>query len=353
MKKAATIFLMTLIFAMLACGSTVPPSTPEPVSVVQASPVLEQPASPTESVEPEQGLVMEGTVSAPGLRVVYIRGGNLWSWTEAGGSSQLTDTGDMSTLRASGDGQLLAFIRENEIWTIRMDGTDARLVDIQARENGRLWFAPNSILLAVSTSDHIDVTDLNTGGKNTLVTYPVISEDYAPEVIWMPDSSGFKTIIPTVSDQAEMLYVFPDGTLASLAKFEMVSSPDAPYYFSPDGGYVIYTAKLEDGRESLHLMDSSGATKPYGEPGESIRAYGWFPDSKRFIFGQKGTSRLFLGQVDGSFVEVDLALPENIRWVDASHYLAIRNGELIWGDMNGAMMSIDSGVSEFDVHPVN
>jgi hypothetical protein len=315
--------------------------------------VPEQPVSPTESLETEPGMVTDVTVSVPGLRVVYIREGNLWLWTEADGTSQLTDTGDMSTIRVSDDGQILAFMRGNEVWTVHMDGTDARLVDTQASENGKLWLAPNNTLLAVSASDHIDLLDLSAGGKNTVVTYSIIPHGYAPQVIWMPDSSGFKTIIPVASDRAEMLYVFPDGTLASLAKFTMVSSPDNPYYFSPDGGYVIYTAKVDDGRESLHLMDSSGATRPYGESSESIRAYGWLPDSKSFAFGQTGTSRLFLGQVDGSPIAVDLALPEYIKWIDASSYLALRNGELIWGDMNGATMMIDSGVTEFDILPVN
>ena len=361
MTKPATIFLTAVIFVILACGSTTSPPTLEPVSspqggaVVEASPASGQPVSPTESLETEQGVATEVTVSVTGLRVVYLRGGNLWSWSEAGGSSQLTDTGDMSSIRVSDDGQLLAFMRGNEVWTVRMDGTGARLIDTQTGSDGRLWFAPNNTLLAVSADDHIDVLDLNTSGKMAGVTYPVIPGGYAPEVMWMPDSSGFKTIIPTPTEngKAEMLYVFPDGTVASLAKFAMVSSPDSPYYFSPDGGYLIYTAKSSDGDETLYLMDSSGATRPYGEPGENIRAYGWFPGSKRFVFGQKGTSHLYVGQVDGSPVEVELALPENLRWVDASHYLAIHKGKLIWGDMNGTAMTIDSGVTEFDFLPVN
>ena len=87
MKKISLIFLTTLIFAMLACGSTTPHLTPKPASIPQATPVPEQSVAPTESLEAEQGIVPEGTVSVPGLRVVYIREGNLWSWMEAGGAS--------------------------------------------------------------------------------------------------------------------------------------------------------------------------------------------------------------------------------------------------------------------------
>ena len=139
--KKISITLLTLIFVTLACGSTALPSTPEPVSVPQSTQMPEQSVSPTESLETEQDIVPKGTISVPGLRVAYIREGNLWSWMEAGGSSQLTDTGDMSTLRVSDDGQLLAFMRGNEVWTVRMDGTDARLVDTQTSENGKLWLA--------------------------------------------------------------------------------------------------------------------------------------------------------------------------------------------------------------------
>ena len=71
--------------------------------------------------------------------------------------AQLTDTGDMSIICLSDDGQLLAFMRGREVWTVRMDGQDARLLVTQAEAGGKLWFAPNGALLAVSTSDHIDV----------------------------------------------------------------------------------------------------------------------------------------------------------------------------------------------------
>lgn len=354
MTRTFSFFLLILILTTLACGSSAPPpsGTLQPAPQI-ASDLLTTPASPAESPALETEPAAGGTVSLPGLRVVYLRGGNLWSWTEAGGQAQLTDTGDMSTIRVSDDGQWLAFMRGREVWTVRMHGADARLLVTQADAGGRLWFAPNTALLAVSTSDHIDVIDLNTGGKTSVATYPALPDGYVPEAVWMPDSSGFKSVIPAAIEngQAEMLYVFPDGTVASLAKFAMVSPSESPSHFSPGGGYVIYVAKLGDGSESLYLMDSSGAAKPYGEPAAGIRAYGWFPNSKSFAFGWKGTARLFLGVVDGSPVEIALTLPETVRWVDGSHYLGIDGGDLIWGDLNGNEMVIDSAVTDFDIAP--
>jgi len=313
--------------------------------------VPEPDRAPEESLptEPESG--MPQTVSPQkGLRVVYIREGNLWSWTEASGKAQLTGNGDMSTARLSDDGQLLAFMRGREVWTVRMDGTDARLLVTQGDAGGALWFAPNGLLLAVSTRDHIDVIDLNTSFFNTVVTYPAISQGYYPEVVWSPDAFGFKTVIPpqTETEQGELLFVFTDGTLASLAKFALVSLTESLPFLSPDGGYVIYVAKMGDGKASLYLMDSSGATRPYGEPAESVRALSWMPDSKHFVYTLEVSARTFLGDVAGPPSEIVMESYQTIRWVEAEHFFAVQDGNLYLGDINGEKTLIDEGVSDFD-----
>jgi len=348
-KNRALTFSLMLILVTLACGSTTPLPATEPVSVTYVSPTPEQTVSSTE--EPDS--ITEQIVSVPGLRVVYIHAGNLWSWTEAGGVAQLTNTDDMSTIRVSDDGQLLAFMRGREIWKVRMDGTDARLLYTQAEEGGALWFSPSGSLLAVSTANHIDVIDLNTSSTATILTYPAIANGFFPEIIWTPDSFGFKTVIPPQAEigQAEFLFIFTDGTVASLAKFAMVSLFESFPFISPDGGYVIYVAKLGDGKESLYLMDSSGATRPYGEPAASVRTYGWLPDSKRFMFGLDEPLRTFIGNVSGPPTYNETIFPPTVRWVDNEHYLAIDSGILILGDLSRAQTLISSSVSDFDIAP--
>ena len=304
------------------------------------------PGSPTATPEPEPEYA---GVSALGLRVIYLRGGNLWSWTEAGGALQMTGTEDISSIRISDDTQLLAFMRGQDVWTVRMDGTDARMWDTQVEAGGALAFAPSGNLLAVSTRDHIDVLDLTTGAKTTVLTYVALPDGIYPEVIWTPDALGFKTVIPAPvpGGKAEMLFVFTTGTVASLAKFVMVGSSQ----LSPDGGYVIYAGDLGDGRQSLYLMDSSGATRPYGEASEAIELYGWLPDAKRFSFGNR--TRAFLGDVGGPPVDLGFILSGNVRWVDDAHYLFLDNGNLLLGDMSGSSILLDSDVTEFDAVLVN
>jgi hypothetical protein len=354
MKKIITIFSLALILGILACGTTAPLSTPEPASDTTTSSVPESSPTPKANPVPQLETTPAQTIAPPsGLQVIFIREGNLWSWTEAGGSMQLTGTGDMSTARLSGDGQLLAFMRGREVWTVNMDGTGARLLSTMAGEGAALWFAPNKSSLAVSTKDRIDVIDLANASSTPVVTYPAIADSYCPEVVWSPDASGFKTVIPpqTEKGQAELLFVFTDGTVASLAKFSMVPLSKSLPYISPDGGYIIYVVQSGDGEESLFLMDSSGAKKPYGEPAKSVRAYGWLPDSKQFVYREENPQYTYLGTIGGPPTEIQINFPMMVRWVDGEHYLALENGNLVLGDLSGGSLSIGSTVQDFDFVP--
>ena len=352
-KYSVLIFSLILILATLACGSKAPLPATEVVSVLDASPTPEQPAAPAENLATAQAARSEKSLSVPGLRVLYLREGNLWVWTEAGGNAQLTDSGDMSTIRVSGDGQMLAYMRKRDVWRVQIDGMDAHLLGTQPVEGGALWFSPNGSLLAVSTGDHIDVIDLAALSTATVLTYPVIADDYYPEVVWSPDSSGFKTVIPapTENGQAEMLFVFTNGTVASLAKFVISPLSESLPYLSPDGGYLIYGAKMGADQESLYLMDSSGATRTYGEPAAGIRTYGWLPDAEHFVYGWEEPQRTFIGSVDGAPEYNEIVFLQTVRWVESEYYLAVDNGDLVLGNLDGARMLIDSHVSDFDFVP--
>jgi hypothetical protein len=160
-------------------------------------------------------------------------------------------------------------------------------------------------------------------------------------------------VIPaTVDDgQAELLFVFTNGTVASLAKFAMAALTESFPLISPDGGYVIYVAELTDENKSLYLMDSSGATRPYGETGESIRALGWLPDSVRFVYGDLNSQKAFLGSVGAEPTELSIPLAPVIHWLDEKNYLALESGELVLGDLNGSSIQIDVNVKDFDFVP--
>jgi len=358
MSKPILIILLCVAYVTSACGNSdvaqtgTPLTTPQIARADPSSPAPKPDPSPSASptAKPVEG--GEQLVDAPvGLYVVYLRDGNLWAWTEADNSVLLTDTGDLSAIQLSGVGRLLAFMRGRDVWTVHIDGTGARLLVIQKEIGGALRFSPDGSILAVSTADHIDLIDLVDETAETVLTYSVIPNGYYPEIVWSADSSGFKTIVPSDSEngEAEFLFVFPSGTTASLAKFSTVSLHESHPFISPDGGYVIFVANTGDGKNSLFLMDSSGASKPYGEPEDGIRVYGWLPDSKYFVYAQDKQGQLFLGSVTGEPPIVILeGSYETMRWLDAERFLAMQDGDLYLGNISGERLLIANDVSAFD-----
>ena len=347
-------FLFVLILVSLACGGGATlPATPEPAIVAPASPAPETSSTPLESPATKLPAPTLQLAFLPEMIVAYIRDGNLWFWNEQNGPYQMTNSGDLTDVCISDDGQMLAFVRGSEIWTARTDGTGAGLLVTRAVSGGRLKFSPSGLMLAISDKDQIQLIDLATSTISTVLTYPVITSGYEPEVVWTPDSFGFKTIIPaaTGTGQAEFFFVFTSGTVASLAKFVMVPPDESAPLLSPDGGYVIYVSEITSDKKSLHLMDSSGAARPYGEPVTSVRAYGWFPDSQHFVYISEtlqGATSTFVGFVNGQPSEISLNEYDSLRWVDAEHFLALQTGNLILGSIVDGFTLIDSGVVEFD-----
>ncbi|MDK1118327.1 MAG: hypothetical protein QGM50_05985 [Anaerolineae bacterium] len=352
--KTRIFSLLPLILISMACGSTTPQAELEPATISENTISPEPNDGQGANSSPPETATTVGFLSLPDVRIVYIREGNLWLTEESSGkiqNSQLTGTGDMTTVRVSPNGQMLAFMRGREVWTVGMDGLDAKLRATLANENAALWFAPNGALLAVATKDHIELVDLITSISNKVLTYPAITNATLPEVIWVLDSSAFKTVIPLnkENDQAEFLYVFTDGTVASLAKFMIAPHQDGSPYLSPDGGYLIYTAISSDGMESLYLMDSSGATKPYSPSANSVRALGWLNDSTRFVYSIDEFSQAYLGDIFGPPKQIELPPMDKIQWVDTDTYIALENRNLYLGDLNGVRIEIDSKVTDFDI----
>jgi len=343
--------LLSLALASSACGDgNALPTTLGPATVASVSPVPEDsPVSP-KVARTETPVPTTQSPSFSGLMIAYIREGNLWFWSEANGPYQMTDSGGLTNVCISADGKMLAFVRGAEIWTARTDGTEARKLVTRTVPGGRLMFSPNGLLLAVSDKNQIQLIALTTSAITTALAYPAIAGGYEPEVIWTPDSSGFKTIIPAAieSGQAEFFFVFTTGTAASLAKFAMVSPAESAPFLSPDGGYAIYVAKTADDKKSLYLMDSSGATKPYGEPADVVRAFGWQPDSKHFTFGSENPQRAFMGDVNELPREISLGSYDALRWVNREKFLTLESDNFYLGSVNGGRTQIDSGVSEFD-----
>ena len=131
--KRKILLIGLLLLLSLACG-VVAEGTPTPeidqedrVATIVAATM----ASPNESIaiEPSPGdststelPPAETENETTGLRIAYIRDGNIWLWTEGFGTRQLTNMEDAGNVKISDDGRLIAFTRQGELWAITSDG---------------------------------------------------------------------------------------------------------------------------------------------------------------------------------------------------------------------------------------
>ncbi len=347
------LLVLTLALAALACGTNAPQAQPVPAPLSLPDATLQATPAPL-SVETAffptlTSPAVDTSVPPTDLQVAYLSGGDLWLWSETG-ARQLTFDGRVVAATLSKDGSRLAFLRGQEVWTMRTDGSGGQMLATLPGDSGSLYFAPDGSWLTVSTPDHIAVLDLNTGSNTTALTYPAIP-GFVPQVVWAADSYGFKTVIPTGAEggAAQLHYVFPDGNVANLGSLDLAPLSESWPLISPDGGYVIYATRHGEDRRSLMLMDASGATRPYGEPAARIRAAGWYPDSKRFMYASEGADGniLFTGSVDGQPQMGAPFDPSLGRWVDAGRYLLLENATLSLGDLGGGKWPIASGVQAY------
>jgi hypothetical protein len=126
MGRKTLVAVIILGLSMLACSlpgvtisfdptnTPIPPAaggvTPPGVGVTPAVPPLPPPAV------------------APLPRAAYVKSGNIWLWTDGGGTVQLTASGSDSSPRLSSDGGQVAFLRGGELWAVNADGSSPRVL---------------------------------------------------------------------------------------------------------------------------------------------------------------------------------------------------------------------------------
>jgi dipeptidyl aminopeptidase/acylaminoacyl peptidase len=83
---------------------------------------------------------------SPVLRVAFARDGNVWLWEEGREARVLTSAGGVTSVQVSDDGAVIAFMRGDELWMIRSDGTDERPLvsraDLETMESRDLYDLP-------------------------------------------------------------------------------------------------------------------------------------------------------------------------------------------------------------------
>lgn len=126
--KQPLLALFVLLLSALACGLPAPASppaggpTPDTVATM-VSATLTAVASAPPAAPPSPA---PASPSAGLLTVVYAQRGNLLLWREGASPRVLTSTGLDEQPRISDDGQVVAFLRNGELYAIRADGSGER-----------------------------------------------------------------------------------------------------------------------------------------------------------------------------------------------------------------------------------
>jgi hypothetical protein len=112
-----------LLLTMLACSI---PGAISPSEVTDTVPASSFPGVTPGGTDVTPDVVLPPPPRLPVLEVAYVKGGNIWLWTEASGPTQLTNAGTDATPRISPDGHQIAFLQGEELWAITTDGSNLR-----------------------------------------------------------------------------------------------------------------------------------------------------------------------------------------------------------------------------------
>jgi len=243
------------------------------------------------------------------LKVVYVTEGNIWLWTQAGGSTQLTFTSKDCCVEISGRGDRIAFLRDQDLWIMKADGTEVRLLFAQTdvetqhspgttfwevawspdgsflyfnfaepwiyftepstglvqynldkntydhllnRGSGHFSISPDGQYIAISTAWKVFLARLGDPNGTIVFEYPQVvtySElNYLPQVTWMNDSSGFMFVIPPRDELQN-----PNEE----SKWYFVTTSGTPFLRASFGGWDRVTGFPEPSPDGKYLAYSS------------------------------------------------------------------------------------------------
>ncbi|MEZ0394925.1 MAG: hypothetical protein ABWK53_00615 [Anaerolineales bacterium] len=206
-----------LILSILACS--IPGVTETPSETESPGEVTDTPTSPAPASE---------------LRVAYARGGNIWLWSESGGSRQLTFSGADSAPRIASDGAVVAFRRGEELWAVNSDGSGERLLVSAAYLAALVPPAEGTAVLhwfAWQPASHS--VYFGTSQQGEAFTVPVLdlhrvdADSGAPPSLLLPAGAG------------GWAYFSPDG------RYLAVSQPENILLFDPMSGSVSTLLSFE------------------------------------------------------------------------------------------------------------
>lgn len=339
MQKKLFFPLVLLLLSMLACG--LPGGLPS--TETTAVPVTDS-ASPTD-VSP---------APASELQVAYARGGNIWLWSESGGSRQLTFSGADSLPKISSDGAVVAFLRGQEVWAVNSDGSGEGVLVDAAYLNSLVSPGSSGVLHWMAWQPRTHVLYFGTSEQGEAFTVPVldlhrVDADAGTPPLWLraAGDGGLGTFSPDGSRlavvQPENILLFDPagGGISTLLSFEFVMTYSEWFYlpevtWKPDGSGLWTVIPAHDALGvpdeptevwSVPLTGSAALIDAFVAVPVFVDFPRLSPDGSRVLYVREaaGSYTLLLRQIGGGEVTVLSAGPGEFGTVgwspDASQFV--------------------------------
>lgn len=398
MRIFITILVSITIFSEISCSagqSNLPSPAVRSSNTHQPNSLSGQPTESTEfkSESPTEIPGQAGSIINQAI-IVYSKAGNLWVATK-GGLSQLTSSRTDSHPVLSNKGELVVFLRGEDMWVIDLAGQYPRkLYGKPGTRPSQYMFdlSDENIYFTTIGDDNKTLNDLNQtsisndkvksliepglGGIITaspnwqtlalvqpgkIFTYGVVkgegklvyqyqtdshSLNFIPPVVWLSDNSGFKAVIPGINGKpARFIFISAKGgPSAQLAELQAVPVSESNYFISPDGSRVLYLKKKGDELE-VHVIDASTADRAYlTKPTGKIGIIGWSPDSRYMLIWLDNPGSIWASNGADIVALSDVVGAADIKWIGVKAYLLLTASELRIRAWEQPSILIDSNV---------
>ncbi|MGA0555307.1 S9 family peptidase [Larkinella sp. VNQ87] len=308
------------------------------------------------------------SISADGNWVVYVRGGDhgsnwdealpvntsataqplnvrIWSVPFTGGEPKLLSEGDEPVISPKSD--QVVFIKNHQVWTAALDGSQARNLFTVRGETGSLQWSPDGARLAFvcNRSDHAFIGVFTNANTPIQWLAPSFARDRSPR--WSPDGTKLAFVRTTGLGGA------PDSLLTrkhqpwSIWTVDLASGKTAPVWQAPKtlagsiptthGGFNLHWAandrlvflSYQDGWPHLYSMPASGGSPLLLTPGPFMAEHIQLSADRKWLLfsGNTGPDKLDIDRRHVVRVPVDKAAMEVLTPGDGLEWTPVLTGD--------------------------